>query len=95
MKLNSFRQRHGLAWPSKYPRINWLDWLFGLLFVVCIVLVLMMVDFIGSNVKLADSNARAVHRADHAEMVLVACLNKRPIMDGRTAIFCDPITAEL
>jgi hypothetical protein len=72
------------------------DWILGAVFVALICSALEIVALVDKHASTADAAARATHRADVAEQVLVACLNKRPIVgDDRTVTFCEPITSNL
>jgi hypothetical protein len=77
-------------------KMNLDDWLLGAIVVALICTSMGLVSMVDKYAESADSAARAVHRADVAEQVLVACLNKRPLMgDDRTVTFCEPITSNL
>jgi hypothetical protein len=77
-------------------KMNWNDWLLGAVVVALICSALEIVAMVDKYASTADAAARAVHRADVAEQVLVACLNKRPLRgDDRTVTFCEPITSNL
>jgi len=93
MRLHSLKRFYGLQWKGSFPTVAWRDWIAGLLFAALLIAVYVLVGYIGDNVKLADSNARAVHRADHAEIALAACLNGQSLSaDDNSIIVCETYT---
>lgn len=89
MRLYALRRFYGLHWKTSLPAIDWRLWIDALLFVLVICFALAMVEYISDNVKLADANAIAVHRADRAELNLAHCLNGGSLNADGGMVMCE------
>jgi len=89
MRLYALRRHYGLRWKTSLPVIDWRLWIDALLFVIVICFALALVEYISDNVKLADANAIAVHRADRAELNLAHCLNGGSLNAETGMVMCE------
>jgi hypothetical protein len=87
--MNLIRKHYGLKWRGNLPSIPWPAAVMVTVEVIGVFAAYMAVDYM-ERADMADMAAQAAtERADRIEANMIACLNNKPLVNGRTAIFCD------
>ncbi len=88
--MNAFKRRFGLRWRGNYPHINWRSIAEFAAYIAVILSVYAIAELITRIDAQGEQIRRHERRADKAERLLVACLNKQAIaVTEKEAIICE------
>ncbi|MDP2828274.1 MAG: hypothetical protein Q8O37_06680 [Sulfuricellaceae bacterium] len=87
--MNLIRRHYGLKWHRRFPPVPWRLLLDAALLLSLLIGGWLVADYMATSAGLADKHAKAMYQAARAEKILIACLNNKPLIHERTAIFCN------
>lgn len=87
--MNIIRKHYGLRWRDSFPATPWRDIALAVGAILLLFAAWIVVDVMERADTGEQAARQAVHRADKADRLLVACLNNQPLVHDRTAIFCN------